>query len=702
LATVLVVDDSTANRELVRALLDRSGHRVLDAAAGSEALDLARRESPDLVITDVLMPGLDGYELARRLRDEPSTRPIPIAFYTAHYDDKEVRSLAAACGVQRVILKSSQPAELLNAVEDLLDQGPTPLGPVSEEEFARRHADTLLRKLVEKSADLERSENRFQVIAQSAPIGILLGDSLGRAVYVNPHLSEIIGRAPVSLLGAGWMSCLSRAQHGEVRALVRNGPLAASYRHRSRIERDGSPRWLDIHLRPISDESGQAGFIGLFTDVTAAVAAEQYEQAQRRWETDMLRRTADLAHRLTEAQRLARSGTWELDVPSGMVTLSAELARLVGLDDLSEHRISLRRLIHPDDRARLAAQADEAIRRWRPFTTEYRMIGQGGSVREVAMFAEPMSEPDGGSARTPRMWGVIQDVTDMRDAERAADQARADRRAEHERFKLFQAAMLPDELPSVPRAQLASTYLAAADRLDIGGDWYDAFALPDGRVLLSVGDVIGHDHHAATTMGPLRVVLRSYAVEDPDPARMLGRINRFLLTGYPPGTLVTAVVAVYDPSGGRLEWANAGHPAPATATVSREPEAPAKIRFLSGHGPLLGAVEEAEYTTRSITLPPGTALYCYTDGLVERRPDAGGTDPARLIRAIRHGLKDTAGDGLDTLPPARRLVERVTAEMLAGEPPEDDVCVLVLWLLPDGPYRTIRTLEAPSMPPEER
>ena len=117
-----------------------------------------------------------------------------------------------------------------------------------------------------------------------------------------------------------------------------------------------------------------------------------------------------------------------------------------------------------------------------------------------------------------RFWGTLQDVTGIRAAERAArdanrrvEQTRTQLEAEHQALQMFQRAMLPAELPTVPGVQVAAEYLPVAERIDIGGDWYDAFLLPDGRLALAVGDVTGHDLRAATVMGQVRNAVRAYA-----------------------------------------------------------------------------------------------------------------------------------------------------------------------------------------------
>src|ERR1700674_2478357 len=132
MATVLIVDDHATNRELVVNLLNYKGHRPLEAADGAEALALVRSERPELVISDILMPTMDGYEFVRRLRADPALAATPVIFYTAHYHDEEARKLARDCGVSYVLTKPSEPELILQTVAQALGQGkpPTPAPPL--------------------------------------------------------------------------------------------------------------------------------------------------------------------------------------------------------------------------------------------------------------------------------------------------------------------------------------------------------------------------------------------------------------------------------------------------------------------------------------------------------------------------------------------------------------------------------------------
>ena len=105
MAKILMVDDQAENRELVVTLINYRGHQALEAADGAEALALVRAEHPDLVISDILMPTMDGYEFVRQLRADPSIAATEVIFYSAHYREREARNLARDCGVTRVLIK---------------------------------------------------------------------------------------------------------------------------------------------------------------------------------------------------------------------------------------------------------------------------------------------------------------------------------------------------------------------------------------------------------------------------------------------------------------------------------------------------------------------------------------------------------------------------------------------------------------------
>jgi diguanylate cyclase (GGDEF)-like protein len=161
MATVLVADDNRANREALAALLESAGHRVLRAADGREALSRAREACPDLVISDVLMPLMDGYELARRLRAEPATAAVALMFYTAYFGGQDAQALAQAHGVSRVLLKPSDNAAILRQVDAVLaSRGETPAQ--IPRDLDREHLRVVVDQLLEKTGTLEVQQRRIE------------------------------------------------------------------------------------------------------------------------------------------------------------------------------------------------------------------------------------------------------------------------------------------------------------------------------------------------------------------------------------------------------------------------------------------------------------------------------------------------------------------------------------------------------------
>ena len=168
MATILIVDDVTANREVLVTLLRYHGHRLLEAADGREALTVVQAEHPDLVISDVLMPVIDGYEFVKQLRLDPATRGIRVVFYTAHYVEPDARSLALSSGVSFILTKPAETPEVLKIVERALSgesQTSTPSGvaPLTTA-FDREHLRLVTDKLSEKAGDLGTANARLKAL----------------------------------------------------------------------------------------------------------------------------------------------------------------------------------------------------------------------------------------------------------------------------------------------------------------------------------------------------------------------------------------------------------------------------------------------------------------------------------------------------------------------------------------------------------
>jgi anti-sigma regulatory factor (Ser/Thr protein kinase) len=161
---------------------------------------------------------------------------------------------------------------------------------------------------------------------------------------------------------------------------------------------------------------------------------------------------------------------------------------------------------------------------------------------------------------------------------------------------------------------MTARYLPGGAGVDIGGDWYDVIALPDGTVGLAMGDVVGKGIPAASLMGQLRNTLRAYARDGRQPAAILEQLNELLAEVDSPDHMATLVFGIFDPGCGELIVANAGHLPPLLC----RPDGTAEY-LQPAPGLPLGALPDAGYTNTTFTIEPGSTLLLYTDGLVEGR-----------------------------------------------------------------------------------
>jgi serine phosphatase RsbU (regulator of sigma subunit)/anti-sigma regulatory factor (Ser/Thr protein kinase) len=229
----------------------------------------------------------------------------------------------------------------------------------------------------------------------------------------------------------------------------------------------------------------------------------------------------------------------------------------------------------------------------------------------------------------------------------------------------LQRRLLPQDLDRVAGFDVASRYLPASGQT-LGGDWYDAFMLGRDRVVIAVGDVVGHGVGAAAVMAQLRTALRAYAADGQTAADVVERVNR-LMWSLGPAAMTTLAYVVLDPDGETLELVNAGHPPPIVIVPGSEP-----IMLPLQGNVALGATELARYRSEVHPLPAGATVLLYTDGLVETRGasiDAGFERLCALAAQATdvEALCDRVVDGL--VPPERADDIAIIAARVV-DPPE--------------------------------
>ena len=226
----------------------------------------------------------------------------------------------------------------------------------------------------------------------------------------------------------------------------------------------------------------------------------------------------------------------------------------------------------------------------------------------------------------------------------------------------LQRAFLPANLPLHPSVAISAHYIPGTATADVGGDWYDVFRLPNNRIALSVGDVVGRGLTAAVMMGQIRQTIRAVALAGYGPSRVLREAAEVLRLTYEREGMATAIFGILDPDELTFTCATAGHPPPIVFVPNGD------IHELQESGlPLGAAPHETPAPEHTRPLPPGGLLVLYTDGLIEFTRDIVAGEAA-LAAAVRAESENPSAD------PARGIVDRV----LRGNRPLDDVAVITV------------------------
>ena len=239
-------------------------------------------------------------------------------------------------------------------------------------------------------------------------------------------------------------------------------------------------------------------------------------------------------------------------------------------------------------------------------------------------------------------------------------------RREHRIADRLQRALLPGKLPVVPGVEFHAAYLPASDEAEVGGDWFDAFDLPDGRIGISIGDVAGHGLEAAVIMGEVRQAIRTAAVGADCAATVLEHVNR-LIGLREPMDMATAIFGIYDRELSTLSYVSAGHPPPLIALAN------GLVRRLPSGCLPLGCADTLEARDWTFTIPAGAQVIFYTDGLIENERDLVAGEK-RLAEAVRDLTLRRGELGTPLTDQATALQDRI----FNGHSNRDDAAILFL------------------------
>jgi PAS domain S-box-containing protein len=455
MATVLVVEDRPIDRRLLVAILRSGGHATLEASDGADALRALASHAVDLIISDVLMPSIDGYELVRRIRDQPALARIPVIFYTATYHAREAQRLAAQCGVAAVLTKPSTPDVILAAVNRAAGTtGPVP-APTDRDQFDRNHFNVVISALAAKTGALEAGEQQMAAIidiareltAESKPAALLqkvcdASRSVSFAQHAVLGLLDETGEQTAQLFTSG-LGADERARLGVPpldgtplerivfhRQAVRLDPASDPDRLLDRLRESSIPTrsFLGVPLATTSrvygwlvmrNKLGADTFSERDEDIASALAthaAVAYENA--RFAADR----AEREERTRFALEAAHTGIWERDLATDRVTWSNIAPTAFGLPSqaVPATGADFLALVHPDDRPAFADAIDRAIKEHTDLVAEFRVVSADGATRWVFARARTVYDSEG---RALRLIGVNVDITERKSLEAQLRQA---------------------------------------------------------------------------------------------------------------------------------------------------------------------------------------------------------------------------------------------------------------------------------------
>jgi PAS domain S-box-containing protein len=493
--------------------------------------------------------------------------------------------------------------------------------------------------------------------------------------YVNKEAERILGRRRDELVGMRIWDLYTDLEGTESDVFYRK---AMNTGEPTSFEQYYPPldTWFDVRVTPNAD-----GLSVYFHDISNRVRAEQQRE-------EALAQTGAATGRLQilSAASARLAGTLEVDellrILSDVVLNGFGEGVVIGLDEriLDESRGATMKVAHaahaddPSGTVLLARLADEPLTVDRFGARAARLSDFVPALLEDTLGLRPaLALPLISRGRTLGVMiviGAIEGTLDRRVLVELAARAgvaldNAVLYGSERRLALtLQRTLLPTALPELPGIELAARYLPGAGGRDVGGDFYVGHELEDGRLLLVIGDVMGHGPQAAARMGQLRAVLAAYAYDGDPPDRVLAHVSMRApaLLDLP---MATVLAGIYTPDERRLTFALAGHPPPLLAPLGAPPAfAPARP------GPPLGAGVTA-FERHVLDVPPGGTLVFYTDGLIEERS-----------KPIDVGLERLRGALEDVELPPQQVCDHVLERMGRTAGGDDDVALLVMSHLP--------------------
>ncbi|HEX7628645.1 MAG TPA: PAS domain S-box protein, partial [Candidatus Methanoperedens sp.] len=420
---VLVVDDNRLDRLMLSKMLLSNNYEVVEAVNGVEALELISSQKPDIVVSDIMMPVMDGFMLLREIRKSTSLKELPIIFYSASYVNEKDRELANALGVSRFIIKPLEPRELVKEItQALLDISSGKMkisepAPIKEEEYLEWYSRRLFKKLEEKvfqlekeieerkriEEELQKSEAQFKAIFEEAPIGMSSVDTQGRTLETNHILQQMLGFTEEELKGKVFTEFThpddAELDMGQFNDLILGKKKQYMIKKRY-IRKNKTIFWARLTVSLVRDAKGDPQFaIGMIEDITERKEAEEkLQNSEEKYRT--------LIENIQDGVFIIQDQKFQF--------VNEAFARLAGFEVEEIIGKDFREFISPEDMEKVfdnytRRQAGENV----PHEYEFNALHRDRKTRVILNMTVVLINYGG---RVATM-GTLKDITDSRKAE---------------------------------------------------------------------------------------------------------------------------------------------------------------------------------------------------------------------------------------------------------------------------------------------
>ena len=424
---VLVVDDNKDGRLMLSKLLTSNNYEVKEACNGIEALESLKASKPDFIISDILMPEMDGFTLIRELNKDIRCRNIPVVLYSAHYVNEKDKELAEKLGASRFITKPAEPKDILNEIKSVLTEFGSAeqkhmKSPLSkDEEYLSEYAERVFRKLEDKVKELEQeiaerkkaeealklSEEKYRDLFENANDAICIVDADLKFKDINTKTLEITGYSKEEILNMGIFDIIPPEQalrsNEEFKKLRKKGHYEKFIG--KMVTKSGNMIDVEVNSSAIIEDGKILGSRDIIRDITDRKRAE-----------DALRESEG---RLKRAHRAARLGNWEWDFITNELYWAEENYLIHGIDPqkVKPSYEAFIQVVDPAEHKFVIKAVADALSGKRSFDIDYTVIRPDNGEKRVINFKADVIVDSAGKA--VKMIGTVQDITERKRAEAA-------------------------------------------------------------------------------------------------------------------------------------------------------------------------------------------------------------------------------------------------------------------------------------------